>query len=80
MPNEKRITGTIIAPMQYTLGIFTRFGTSPKAVASMRIATPNGPVIKMHNKIINAITKRFIIFPSIPFNIPAERDSAIVII
>jgi hypothetical protein len=69
----------MIAPMQKTLGIFTRCGTSPSAVARIRITTPNGPVRMMHRMIINAITAWFSNLPSIPFNLLAERDSTTVI-
>ena len=65
----------MIAPMQKTLGIFTRCGTSPSAVARIRITTPNGPVRMMQRMIINTITAWFSNLPSIPLNLLAERDN-----
>ena len=69
----------MIAPMQYTLGILTSQGTSPNAVARIRITMPNGPVRMILNTIINAITERFSNLPSMPLNLHADRDNAIVI-
>src|SRR5512137_1718285 len=69
----------MIAPMQYTLGTFTRWGTSPNAVARIRIHAPKGPVRMTQRITINAITARFKNRPSTPFNLLAERDNTIVI-
>jgi len=66
-PNAKKITGSMIEPMQKTWGIATRRGTHPMAVARARTSRPNGPAERNATSVTKPITaaaRRVLSIPS----------------